>query len=48
MGEERYAEAEVLATSHATDSLTGLFNMPFFYQQGGGNLQENPQCKGDK
>lgn len=28
-----YAEAEVLATSHATDSLTGLFNMPFFYQQ---------------
>jgi len=27
-----YAEAEVLSMNHETDSLTGLFNMPFFYQ----------------
>ncbi len=27
-----YAEAEVLSMNHGTDTLTGLFNMPFFYQ----------------
>ena len=27
-----YAEAEVLSMNHETDSLTGLFNMSFFYQ----------------
>lgn len=28
-----FAEAEVLSASHETDSLTGLFNMSFFYQK---------------
>lgn len=28
-----FAEAEVLSANHETDSLTGLFNMSFFYQK---------------
>lgn len=28
-----FAEAEVLSVNHETDSLTGLFNMSFFYQK---------------
>lgn len=28
-----FAEAQILSSSHETDSLTGLFNMSFFYQR---------------